>query len=126
MRRPATRCPPAVVIWQHKAITTLYWQIYEIVRIIRLRGMKSGVEAGLAAARRERRGGGAAGPRPPADGQVPAAADPGAIRRPATRSRSPVRTATGAPRPQTDRARTDVINGLPPRSAECVAQIGRA
>jgi len=38
-------------------------------------------------------------------------------RRRSSRSGSPVRAATGAPRPQTDRARADVINGLPPRAA---------
>jgi hypothetical protein len=56
--------------------------------------------AGLATARRERRGGGAADPRPPADRQVPAAADPGAVRRPAARSGSAVRAAAGPARPQ--------------------------
>src|SRR6266566_4820819 len=63
--------------------------------------------AGLAAARRERRGGGAADPRPPADGQVPDAADPGAVRRPAARSGPAVRAATGAAHPHA---------GQPPRA----------
>jgi hypothetical protein len=47
------------------------------------------------------RGGGAPDPRPPADGQVPAAADPRAVRRSAARSGSPARAATRAARPPT-------------------------
>ena len=58
---------------------------------------------GLAAARRERRRGRAADPRPPADGQVPDAPDPRAVRRPAARSGPPVRAAAGAAHPHAGR-----------------------
>ena len=68
--------------------------------------------ADLAAARRERRRGRAADPRPPADGQVPDAADSRAVRRPVARSGPPVRAAAGA---------ADPYPGRPPRA---LAQAG--